>query len=112
MRKKKIVKRKEIIYTPEQWEVIEARAASLSLKTGTYIKRISLRGNINNFDYKELTNLMNALRIIGGNINQLAKKANEIHSIYADDYNKMKGDYSELCHTLSQFVSMLPSIDA
>ena len=79
MRKYKQVKRKEIIYSLDEWALIEQRAVALSLKTSTYIKRLSLENNITYYDMKEVAPLMTALRIIGGNINQIAKKANEIN---------------------------------
>ena len=44
MRKTKQVKRKEVIYSIEEWEEIKRLAETASLKTGTYIKRISLNG--------------------------------------------------------------------
>ena len=47
---------------------------------------------------------MNALRIIGNNINQIAKKANEINNIYADDIEKLRKENYLLCHTLNQFL--------
>ena len=43
MRKFKQVKRKEIVYGVDEWKVIEERAAALSIKTGTYIKRFLLK---------------------------------------------------------------------
>lgn len=46
MRKFKQVKRKEIVYGVDEWKVIEERAAVLSIKTGTYIKRVSLENQI------------------------------------------------------------------
>ncbi len=55
---------------------------------------------------------MKALRIIGSNINQIVKKANEINSIYAEDIEKTKAEAESLCHTLNQFLSALPSIIA
>ncbi len=36
------------------------------------------------------------------NINQLAKKANEINSIYAKDYENFKKEYEKICRTLNQ----------
>ena len=36
MRKFKQVKRKEIIYSIDEWKVIKERATALSIKTGTY----------------------------------------------------------------------------
>ena len=55
---------------------------------------------------------MKALRIIGANINQIAKKANETHNIYAEDVEKLRKENESLCHTLNQFLSILPSIAA
>lgn len=112
MRKTKQIKRKEVIYSIEEWEEIKRLAETASLKTGTYIKRISLNGKINVIDLNEVTPVMNALRIIGNNINQIAKKANEINSIYAGDTEDLKENYEDICHTLNLFLSTLPSTAA
>jgi t-SNARE complex subunit (syntaxin) len=95
-----------------EWAEVERRAAALSMKTGSYIKHISVSGKINMIDMGGVTPLMNAMRSIGNNINQLAKKANEINSIYESDITELKEDYSEICHTLNQFLSTLPSTAA
>ena len=58
---------------------------------------------------KEVAPLLNGLRIISNNVNQVAKKANETNNIYAEDVDKLKAEVSELCHTLSIFVSTLTS---
>src|SRR5574344_2237719 len=92
LRKYKQVKEKKVIYSMPEWAEVEKRAAELSLKTGTYIRRISLSGQITYYNIQDTDKVLNALRIIGGNINQLAKKANEINSIYAEDIEKLKGD--------------------
>ena len=112
MRKFKQVKRKEIVYGVDEWKVIEERATALSIKTGTYIKRVSLENEIVCYELKEVAPLLNALRIIGGNINQIARKANEINNIYASDIEELRKDYSEICLMLNQFLSTLPSTAA
>ena len=109
MRKYKQVKEKKVIYSLDEWKQIEECAASVMMKTGTYIKRISLDGQINHYNVSDITQLMNALRIIGGNINQIAKKANETHSIYAEDIAKLQKEVDALSHTLSQLVFTTPS---
>lgn len=109
MRKYKQVKRKEVIFSLDEWKVIEEKAASLSLKTGTFIRRMALDGQITYYDVSQVAPVMNALRIIGSNINQLARKANEINNIYAGDIDALKKEYDEICHTLNQFLSTLPS---
>lgn len=112
MRKYKQVQRKEIVYSLDEWKLIEDRAASVLMKTGTFIKRMSLDGHITYFNMSEVGEVMKALRIIGANINQIAKKANEINSIYAEDVEKLRKENEEICHTLNQFLSALPSIAA
>lgn len=112
MRKYKQVQRKEVVYSLDEWKRIEERAASVLMKTGTFIKRMSLDGHITYFNMTEVGEVMKALRIIGANINQIAKKANEINSIYAEDVEKLRKENEEICHTLNQFLSALPSIAA
>ena len=95
-RKNKTLRRKEIVYSAEEWEQIEKQAADCHLKTATFIRAMSLSGKVNVIDLKEIAPLLNGMRTISRNINQIAKKANETCSIFADDAEKLKGDMSEL----------------
>ena len=104
MRKYKQVKEKKVIYSLDEWKQIEERAASVMMKTRTFIRRMSLDEQINHYNVGDITQLMNALRVIGGNINQIAKKANEIHSIYAEDVAKLQREVEALSRILSQSV--------
>ena len=105
MRRFKKVKEKKVTYSLEEWQEVERRAAELFMKTGTYIKQISVNGQITYYNAKNVAPIMNALRIIGNNINQIAKKANETNSIYAEDVEKIRKENYLLCHTLNQFLS-------
>ncbi len=102
MRKYKQVKEKKVIYSLDEWKLIEERAASVLMKTGTFIKRMSLDGQIKHYRIGDITTLMNALRIIGININQIAKKANETHNVYAADVENLRKEVNALSRTLSQ----------
>ncbi|MBD5111047.1 MAG: MobC family plasmid mobilization relaxosome protein [Ruminococcaceae bacterium] len=104
MRKYKQVKEKKVVYSLEEWAVIEHRAAKLAMKTGTYIKRILVDGQINYYSVGDITPVMNALRIIGNNINQIAKKANETHSAEASTVEELRKEVDALSRTLSQLV--------
>ena len=110
LRKFKQVHRKEVTYDLAEWKQIEKRAASVLLKTGTFIKRMSLEGKIIYFDMREVSDVMKALRIIGANINQIAKKANEINNFYAEDVEALRKDVEEIGHTLTLFLSNLPKL--
>lgn len=105
MRKFKQVKRKEIIFDLKKWELVEKRAKQVRINTSDFIRRMAIKGQIIVFDLKNVGELMTGLRIIGGNINQIAKKANETHSIYADDVEQLKLEVESLCLMLSQSLS-------
>ena len=61
------------------------------------------------YDMKELAPLLNGLRIIYNNINQIARKANETNNIYAEDVQKVKEAQDEVCRIVNQFLSTLRS---
>ena len=109
MRKTKQIKRKELIFEPTEWSRIEAEAAKLNLKTSEYIRRMVLNGQIIQMDVSGIAPLINAMRTINNNVNQIARKANETHSIYAEDIEILKGGLSEIYRMLNQFLSDLPS---
>jgi len=107
MRKYKKVKRKEIVFELEEWALIEAWAAKFKITTTEYIKQATLTDKITISKSDESNAvLLNALKKIGTNINQLSKKTNEINSIYAGDYEKMREEYQTLCRMLSVKLSI------
>lgn len=112
MRKYKQVKEKKVTYSIPEWAEVERRAASMNLKTGTYIKRISVNGQITYYDMKEVVPLVNGMRTISNNINQIARKANETGNIYENDIEQLRGDFTEVCHMLNLFLSELQSTAA
>lgn len=107
MRKNKIVKRKEIIFDMNEWAKVESRAALAKMKTATYIQRMAVDGKIMRLENSECRDVIKAMNRIGVSINQIARKANETHNLYAADIEKLKGEHEELCLILNQYVSGL-----
>ena len=97
------------MYSAEEWAQIEEKAKACHLKTATFIRTMSLNGKIKVVDLKELAPLLNGMRVISKNINQVAKKTNETNSIFADDAERLKGDVAELCHTVNLWLSTVMS---
>ena len=97
------------MYSAEEWVQIEKQAAECHLKTATFIRMMSLSGEVNVIDLKEIAPLLNGMRVISRNINQVAKKANETNSIYDKDIDKLKGAVVELCHTVNLWLSTVTS---
>ena len=79
------------------------------MKTATFIRTMSLNGKIKVVDLKDLAPLLNGMRVISKNINQVAKKANETNSIFTADVEKLKGDVAELCRTVNLWLSTVTS---
>lgn len=107
MRKYKQVKEKKITFDMQQWAEVERRAAACHTKTDTYIRHMAVNGSLLFFNMKEVGPVLNGMRIISNNINQIAKKANETNNIYASDVEKLRKEVTELSHMLSRFVSTL-----
>ena len=61
------------------------------------------------YDMKEIAPLINGMRIISRNINQIAKKANETNNIYAEDVEILRKDVTELSRTVKVSLSTLLS---
>ena len=79
------------------------------MKTATFIRAMSLNGEVKVVDLKEIAPLLNGMRIISKNINQIAKKANETCNIYAEDVEKLRQEVSQLCRTVNLWLSTVMS---
>ena len=108
-RKNKTLRRKEIVYSADEWEQVEKQAAECHLKTSTFIRTMSLNGEVKVVDLKEIAPMLNGMRTISRNINQIAKKANETCIIYAEDVEKLRQEVSELCRTVNLWLSTVTS---
>lgn len=83
--------KKLIGFTPEEWEIICKKAKSARLRTGTYIRRMSVKGKY--YELKELVTLKRAFLSIGNNLNQIAKVANESGSVYQKDIEDLQEEF-------------------
>ena len=82
-----------IYYSPEEWEIICKKANAAKLRNGTYIRRMSVKGEIKYYELKELMSLKRAFLSIGNNLNQIAEVANSTGSIYQKDIEDMQEEF-------------------
>ena len=104
---KKQIKCKQVKFSIDEWNKVEQRAAGVKMKTATYIQRMAVDGKIMRLENSESRNVIKEMNRIGVSINQIARKANETHNLYAADIEKLKGEHEELCLILNQYVSGL-----
>ena len=107
MRKYKQVKEKKITFDMKQWAEVERRADACNKTTTSFIRDKAVSSEVRVLDMKGFAPVLNGMRIISSNINQIARKANETNSVYAADVEKLQKEVERLSHTLSQYVSTL-----
>ena len=108
-RKYKQVKEKKLTFDLKEWEVIERKAEACHTDTTKYLRQVILNAKPTFYDMKEIAPLLNGMRIISNNINQIAKKANETNNIYAADVEKLREECESLFLILNQSLSILRS---
>ena len=106
-RKYKQVKRKELTFDMKDWERIERRAEACRTDTTKYLRTMILNREPVFYDMKEIAPLLNGMRIISSNINQIARKANETNSVNAKDFEKLRREVDQLSRTVSTSLSTL-----
>lgn len=89
----------------DEWSKIECLAADAKLNTTEYIRRMAMDKRIVQANIPDIAHVLNAMKSIANNLNQLAKKAHAINNIYAKDFEEMKGEWAPLCRLLSVYLS-------
>lgn len=60
----------------DEYEVIKKKADKLNLRVAVYIRRMAVKGEIKRYDLSELRDITRSFRMIGTELNQIAKVAN------------------------------------
>lgn len=78
--------RKEVYFTEQEYKQVQHVMQQMQAPTFQYYAKNQLiQGKIVQIDFSELKNLRIAVNRIGGNINQIAKHANENQSITSEE---------------------------
>ena len=108
-RKFKQVKRKELTFDLSDWDRIERRAEACHTDTTKYLRRMILDREPIFYDMKNVAPMINGMRTISRNINQIAKKANETNTLNAEDYEFLRKEVESLFRTVNISLSTLLS---
>lgn len=104
-------KAKLIKFSPDEWQTVSKRAAALNQRTGTYIRRISVRGIIRSFDMKQFNHLIMSFNRIGNELNQIAKVSNSTQSVYSKDIEDMKKSFEYFETVFANYLLPIKSLD-
>ena len=77
----------------DEYEVIKKKADKLNLSVAVYIRRMAVQGEIKRYDLSELRDITRSFRMIGTELNQIAKVANSTGEVTGQAVDEIKRQY-------------------
>ena len=110
MRRKRNIKL-EFWVTPDEKEQIEQKMAELGTENlSAYLRKMAIDGRILKLDLPELRELLSLMRRYSGNLNQIAKRVNSTHRVYAADMEDIQTSQAKLWQTVRDLVLSLAKL--
>ena len=78
---------------------------------GAYLRKMAINGYVVRLDLTDIRELVSLLRRSSNNLNQYAKRAHEISSIYETDVEDVRKSFEQLWEKAGQILTRLSSID-
>lgn len=104
-------KRIELRVTAEELRQIHERMQETGISSLTaYMIRMAIHGYVIKMDLSDLKELLRLMQISGNNLNQYAKKANEMGSIYHEDIEELRTAQKEILQELRKVLEKLTAI--
>lgn len=97
--------RKEVKFSKDEYNAVCKKASAVNMKVGTYIRVISVQGNIKVFPFKELDNVYRALNRIGVNLNQITTVVNSTGGVYQKDMEDIQAEMKRLKTIVENWLS-------
>lgn len=73
--------------------------------TNAYLRKMAIDGYVVYADMSDVKELVALLRRSGANVNQIARRANETHSLYAEDVTDLERHYGVLLDGLNKLLA-------
>ena len=98
-----------IYLSDDEMRILEAKTKAAGMRSrNDTIRHLIVDSILYEIDYKELREYNAQLGKIGGNINQIAKRINETHSIYKADIEEVKEEMNKLWQLQKSMLSKQP----
>ena len=104
-------KRIELRVTAEELRQIYEHMQETGISSLTaYMIRMAIHGYVIKMDLADLKELLRLMQILGNNLNQYAKKANETGSIYHEDIEELRTAQKEILQEMRKVLEKLTAI--
>ena len=95
----------------EEAALIRERMAGMGVTSlGAYLRKMAINGYHITLDLSDVREMVRLLKNATDNINQIARRANETHNIYAADLEELRQRYGELWTAANKILAGLARI--
>ena len=111
MANRKRTKQMAIRVTDEERELIARRMEQAGVRSlRAYVLKMAVDGYVVNLDLTDVQKMVTLLRRSSSNLNQIAKRVNETHSIYEADIRDLQEHYSKLWEQVNRILKGLSKL--
>ena len=97
--------------TPEEKAVIDQKMSELgTTNLRAYLRKMAIDGYIVNLDMSSVVELVKLLRSISNNVNQIARRCNSTHNLYAQDVDGLRRGYNEVWGQISELLKKFETL--
>ena len=98
--------------SPKELQTIRERMESVGIQNlSAYMLKMAMNGFVIQLDLSDMKEVLRLRKINSNNLNQYAKKANEIGSIYKEDIKELMAIHKELLQMLGEMLERLGNIE-
>ncbi len=88
---------KPIYFTEEEWQLVQNKMSESQMTNfSSFGREMLLQGEVKHYDFSALKEQTAFIGRIAGNINQIAKRCNENHSVHTNDVEQLRREFLEL----------------
>ena len=111
MAKGKRVNRIVFLLTDEELSEVKEKMAQLGISNASaYLRKMAIDGYHINIDLTDVREMVRLLSNATNNMNQIARRANETHNIYATDIEDLQRQYDSLWGAANKILTGLAKI--
>src|SRR5699024_12581484 len=97
--------------SPEEKEVIDRKMALLgTANLRAYLRKMAVDGYIVQLDMSSVVELVKLLRSISSNVNQIARRCNSTHNLYAQDVEDLRQGYNRAWAAVNELLKKFESL--
>lgn len=97
--------------TPEEKAVIDQKMSELgTTNLRAYLRKMAIDGYIVNLDMSSVVDLVKLLRSISNNVNQIARRCNSTHNLYAQDVDDLRRGYNEVWGQIGELLKKFETL--